>query len=224
VPTRAQHAGYAEIRRLIDRATRWFVDVRFPITDVAAEIERYRPVVAELGSRCPDMMRGGERQTLFDDAEKLVGLGLPRELALRLAELLSAFLLLDVVELSHATDQEPHAIAELHYAISERLLVDELLTRVTGLPRDDRWSTLARAAARHDVYAALFAVTTAVLRSTPPTMAPDERITAWVEQNAERVERARSTVREALDRDVVDLATLTVALRVLRGLPGVLGV
>jgi len=31
-------------------------------------------------------------------------------------------------------------------------------------------------------------------------------------------------VREALDRDVVDLATLSVALRVLRGLPGVLGV
>jgi glutamate dehydrogenase len=39
-------------------------------------------------------------------------------------------------------------------------------------------------------------------------------------QNQERVERARSTVREALDRDVVDLATLSVALRVLRGLPG----
>src|SRR5581483_7976770 len=35
VPTAAQHAGYQEIRRLIDRATRWFVDVRFPIADVA---------------------------------------------------------------------------------------------------------------------------------------------------------------------------------------------
>jgi len=39
--------------------------------------------------------------------------------------------------------------------------------------------------------------------------------------NQERIERARATVREALDRDVVDLATLSVALRVLRGLPGV---
>jgi len=221
VPTKAQHAGYAEMRRLIDRATRWFVDVRFPISDVAAEIERYRPVVAKLGSRCPDMMRGNERQTLFDDAEKLVALGLPRELALRLAELLSAFLLLDVVELATATGQEPGPIAELHYAVSERLSVDELLTKVTALPRDDRWSTLARAAARHDVYAALSAVTAAVLRSTEPSLDPDARIGAWVEQNLERVERARATVREALDRDVVDLATLSVALRVLRGLPGV---
>jgi glutamate dehydrogenase len=42
----------------------------------------------------------------------------------------------------------------------------------------------------------------------------------WMTANAERVERARTTVREALSRDVVDLATLSVALRVMRGLPG----
>jgi glutamate dehydrogenase len=219
VPTSAQHAGYQEMRRLIDRATRWLVDVRFPITDVAAEIERYRPVVSSLGSHCPDLMRGAERQTLFDDAEKLVTLGLPRELALRLAELLSAFLLLDVVEIADATGYDARVVAELHYAVSERLSIDELLTRVTALPRDDRWSTLARSAARHDVYAALSAITTAVLRGTDDGLGADQRIDAWVEQHVQRVERARSTVRAALDRDVVDLATLTVALRVLRGLP-----
>jgi glutamate dehydrogenase len=220
VPTVAQHAAYQEMRRLIDRATRWFVDVRFPITDVAAEIERFHDVVATLGSCCPDLMRGAERQTLFDDADKLVALGLPNDVALRVAELLSAYLLLDVVEIAHATGYRPRTVAELHYAISERLSIDELLTRVTLLPRDDRWSTLARSAARHDVYAALSAITTAVLRSTDESLGADQRIDLWVEQNVERVERARSTVRAALDREVADLATLSVALRVLRGLSG----
>jgi glutamate dehydrogenase len=70
------------------------------------------------------------------------------------------------------------------------------------------------------VYAALAAITTAVLRSTDDGVGADQRIDAWFEQNVQRVERARSTVRAALDRDVVDLATLSVALRVLRGLPG----
>jgi glutamate dehydrogenase len=219
VPTSAQHAAYHEIRRLIDRATRWLVDLRFPITDVAAEINRYRSVVAACGPRCPELMRGAERQTLFDDADKLVALGLPRDLSLRVAELLSAFLLLDVVEIAEATGHNPQVVAELHYAISERLSIDELLTRVTALPRDDRWSTLARSAARHDVYAVLSAITTAVLSSTDDSLSADERIDAWVEHHIERVERARSTVRAALDRDVVDLATMSVALRVLRGLP-----
>jgi glutamate dehydrogenase len=220
VPTVAQHAGYQEMRRLIDRATRWFVDFRFPINDVAAEIERYEPVVSRLGAHCPDLMRGVERQTLFEDADKLVALGLPRELAVRLAELLSAFLLLDVVEIAHATGHDPREVAAVHYAVSERLSIDNLLTMVTALPRDDRWSALARAAARHDVYAALSAITTAVLGATDEHLDADARIDEWVTQNQARVDRARDTVREALDRDVVDLATLSVALRVLRGVPG----
>jgi glutamate dehydrogenase len=218
VPAAAQHAAHQEIRRLVDRATRWLVDVRFPITDVASEIERYGPIVARLGARCPDLLRGVERETLREDAEKLVALGLPDSLALRLAELLSAFLLLDVVEIADVTGIDAGVVAEVHYAASERLSVDNLLTRVTQLPRDDRWSTLARSAARHDVYAALAAITTAVLQTTDDGLPAEARIDAWADANRERVERARDTVTAALDREAADLATLSVALRVLRSL------
>jgi glutamate dehydrogenase len=223
VPVAAQHAGYQEIRRLIDRATRWLVESRFPITDVAAEIERYRSVLHSIGPRTPELMRGAERQTLYDDADKLVALGLPRDLALRLSELLSAFLLLDVVEIAEATGHDPAQVAELHYAISERLRIDDLLTGVTNLPRDDRWSTLARAATRHDVYAALAAVTTAVLRDTDEKLGADERIDEWAEANHERVSRARTTVSAALEQETTDLASVSVALRVLRALAVDLG-
>jgi glutamate dehydrogenase len=46
-----------------------------------------------------------------------------------------------------------------------------------------------------------------------------ERLTAWAAQNPERVQRARSTFAEALSRETVDLATLSVALRIMRTLP-----
>ena len=94
-----------------------------------------------------------------------------------------------------------------------------MLTKVTLLPRTDRWTALARAALRHDVYAALSAITSAVLRSTDQTLPGVERMRIWEQANAERVDRARATLAEALDRDPVDLATLSVALRVMRGLP-----
>jgi glutamate dehydrogenase len=58
-----------------------------------------------------------------------------------------------------------------------------------------------------------------VLRSTPDTDGADERVRRWTDQHAERVERARSTVRSALDSDQVDLAPLSVALRTMRALP-----
>ncbi|MGH3026495.1 MAG: NAD-glutamate dehydrogenase domain-containing protein, partial [Gaiellaceae bacterium] len=60
VPIDAQHSGYQEIRRLIDRATRWLVDVRFPISDVASEIARFAPTLQELGPRITDLVRGAE--------------------------------------------------------------------------------------------------------------------------------------------------------------------
>jgi glutamate dehydrogenase len=220
VPTAAQHAGYKEIRRLIDRATRWLVDVRFPITDVAAEIERFAPVMAELAPRTPELLCGNERANLQADAEQLVATGLPRELAVRISELLSAFLLLDVVEIANASHHSAADIAELHFALSAEFSVDDVLTKITMLPRDDRWSTLARAAVRHDVYAALSSITSAVLKETDDSASATDRIAAWVDANAERVGRARSTVQEALAREHVDLATLSVALRVMRSLPG----
>ncbi len=219
VPTAAQHAGYQEIRRLIDRATRWFVDVRFPITDVAAEIERFGPTLRELQPRITELVRGAELSDIQSSTQRLTSLGLPTGLAARLAELLSAFLLLDVVEIASASRHSAAEIAELHFTLSDQFYVDEMLTSVTQLPRDDRWTTLARAAIRHDVYAALSSITTAVLQHTDDSLSSEDRTAEWAAAHSERVERARSTVRAALDRDTVDLATLSVALRVMRSLP-----
>ena len=124
-----------------------------------------------------------------------------------------------MVEIAVANDRPAAEVADLHFALSERLSVDDILTAVTRLPRDDRWSALARAAIRHDVYAALAAITASVLKDTDSSLLATERLDAWAEQNPERVERARTTFAEALSRDPVDLATLSVALRVMRGLP-----
>ena len=219
VPTVAQDAAYFDVRRLADRATRWLIDVRYPITDLTTEIARFQTSVRDLSPRVAGMLRGDERQTLDGDVDRLVTLGLPLALALRTATLLTAFLLLDVVEIAEASGRPAEEVADLHFALSERFSVDRMLTAVTALPRDDRWSALARAALRHDVYAALAALTRSVLRSTDPALSAAERMQMWEEANSERVTRARGTVGEALSRDIPDLATLSVALRVMRALP-----
>jgi glutamate dehydrogenase len=219
VQTSAQHIGYREVRRTMDRAVRWLVDVRFPISDVTAEIERFGPTVAALTPKVPELLRGRERENLYAEVDRLVGHGLPHDLALRISCLLTSFLLLDVVEIAVANDRPAAEVADLHFALSERLSVDDILSAVTALPRDDRWSALARAAIRHDVYAALAAVTASVLKDTDPSLLATERLANWAAQNPERVERARATFAEALSRDTVDLATLSVVLRVMRGLP-----
>jgi glutamate dehydrogenase len=219
VPTAAQDAVYFEVRRLVDRATRWLIDVRYPITDLDAEIARFAPAVRALTPKVAGLLLGDERICLQNDTAKLIDVGVPPELAAQTAVGLSAFLLLDVVEIAEATHRPAAEVAELHFALSERFGVDRMLTSITDLPRDDRWSALARAALRHDVYAALAAITTSVLKTTDAELPVVDRMRQWQESNSERVSRARATLTEALGRDKPDLAVLSVALRVMRGLP-----
>jgi glutamate dehydrogenase len=218
VPIDAQEAAYQELRRLVDRATRWLVEARFPIDDVAGEIERFGPTIAHLTPRVPQLLRGVERDNMAKEVDRFVEQGLPRDLATRIGEMLTAFQLLDVVEITRKSGRPADEVAEVQFTVSEQFSVDVLLTKVTELPRDDRWSALARAALRHDVYAALSAITSSVLASTEPGKPATERVAAWERQNAQRVDRALSIIGDALQRDRVDLATLSVALRVMRSL------
>jgi glutamate dehydrogenase len=236
----AQEAAYLEIRRLVDRSTRWLLDNRFPISDVASEIVRYQPVVKALAPRVPDLLRGQERDNLAEATRRLTDQGVPPELAQDIASGLTAFTLLDIVEIARNLPGEPAAegsltgasssgepgakaaadpamVADVYFALSDRFSVDTMLNRITLLPRVDRWSALARSALRHDLYGALSALTRSVLNGTSASEAAGARVAAWEADNAERVSRTRSVVDEALAREVADLATLSVALRALRG-------
>ena len=117
--------------------------------------------------------------------EEFTGLGVPEDLAARAAGLLDTFSLLDVVEIATAEKLPAEEVAGVYFAVSERIEVDQMLTRITQLPRDDRWTALARSALRYDLYAALAGLTSNVLTSTSSTDSPAQRIEAWEEANEE---------------------------------------
>jgi glutamate dehydrogenase len=217
VPTSAQTALYLEFRRLMDRAVRWWLQSRPPITDIAGEIERYRPVVTELRPRIPAMLAGSERDRLARRQSELVALGAPDELANDTALLLDAFSLLDIVEISNETKAPAEQVAEFYFALSEHFQVDAMLGLITRLPRDDRWESLARASLRSDLYAALESLTTSVLTSTDADASPADRIAAWERSHSEALVRVRAMVGEVSHLEQSGIAALSVALRGLRG-------
>jgi glutamate dehydrogenase len=69
---------------------------------------------------------------------------------------------------------------------------------------------------RYDLYGALRSLTVAVLTSTPPGELGD-RIGHWEKENSAAVERAMRTLGEIRNLDSPDLASVSVALRTLRG-------
>jgi len=216
VPTSAQSALYLESRRLLDRATRWLLQERRSAVDVTAEIAHFAPV-ARVAPLVPKFLRGVERERFERRAADFVAAGAPHELSAEVAGLLDAFSLLDICELAAASGEEPESVTELYFALSERFEVDRMLNRITQLPRDDRWSSLARMSLRYDLYSALAMLTRAVQRAAP-SGEPDRRIEAWEALNAEGLGRTQATLAEIASSESSDLASLSVALRVIRTL------
>lgn len=217
VSTDTQTALYLEFRRLLDRAVRWFLVNRPSTINVASEVERFSKVVSELGPQMPTLLQGAERRRFEVRTKALKKLGAPQEMAVRAAGLLDQFSLLDVVEISVDTQRDSAEVGPVYFATSEQFGIDLMLTRVTKLPRDDRWDSLARGALRYDLYAVLKALTTSVLDSSPAGLAPQERTLTWSEANAESLGRANAALAGIQRLDNPGISALSVALRILRG-------
>ncbi|WP_036372898.1 NAD-glutamate dehydrogenase [Micromonospora sp. ATCC 39149] len=212
-----QTAVYLDTRRLLDRAVRWLVTNRRSPIDVPAEIARLRDGVARLLPGLENLFYGSEREAIAAHIDAMTSRGLPRGLAEQATRLMYSFGLLDVVETAATSGRDVGEVASVYFVLSDRFRVDSLLSKISLLPRADRWQTLARMALRYDLYAALAALTAEVLGSTPDSLPPLERVGQWEQSNATSIHRAQRAMGE-FDESRADLAALSVLLRQIRTL------
>ena len=216
IPQSAQISALLVIRRLLDRGVRWILQHRNGPLDVAAEIERLRPGLAELKSELPQLLTGSEAAGFEAFCSQLTEQGVPAALAVDVSAPIFGFGLVDVVECSRASGHGLKETAEIYYGIAAKLHLDELLNQISALPRRNRWQTLARSALRYDLYGTMAALTTAAIRSKSDA-APAEWVEAWSERNRDGIDRVRSASEEA-ERAEEKLAVLSVVLRQIRSL------
>ncbi|MBM6621010.1 NAD-glutamate dehydrogenase [Micrococcaceae bacterium RIT802] len=218
VPTEHWCRIQLDMRRLLDRATRWFITHVGRGTSIQQDIDAFLPTVSTLNAELGGFLRGNDAERVA--AWKADGLqwGLPEDLAARWAQQFESFALLDIA--LAAGDQEIPArdVASVYYVVFDRFGVDALLERITKLPRGDRWEALARAALRDDLYSTVVDITEAALDAAPQASDPVECLSAWEQENAGNLDRAKKMFEEvnSLERD--DMASLSVALRLLRSI------
>ncbi len=219
VPTAAQTALYLEFRRLVDRSIRWFLTSRPATLVIGAEVERFAGIVRELSPAVPDLLRGDEKRRLTRRAAEFVKKGVPEPLAIRAAGLLDQYSLLDIIDIASDTGRAPTDVAPLYYHVSERFGIDAMLSKVSGLQRDDRWDSLARGALRDDLYSVLESLTRSVIEAATESGADSDAESqwkAWEEANSESIERSQKALAAIRRLEHPNIAALSVALRTLR--------
>ncbi|HET6627774.1 MAG TPA: NAD-glutamate dehydrogenase [Nocardioidaceae bacterium] len=207
-----------EMRTLVERASRWLINNRRPPLDSEAVVEFFGVVAQQVTAALPVLLTGRELDAYEARRQALVKESVPEELAAKVAALPPAYAVLGIVETSRRDAIDPLEVARVHFALGERLGLPALVTSVLGLPRDDRWQTMARAALRDELHGVHAQLTAQVLADTSSEQPVPVRIADWEEEDEVVVSRAVATLDEICTDDRPDLARLSVALRVVRTL------
>jgi glutamate dehydrogenase len=195
---------------------RWFLSSRPASLDIAAEVARFRPGIRAFADRVPELLQGSERTRLERRIQELQGKGVPEELATVAASLLDLYSLLDCIEIAEDTGEKLDDVVGVYFLTSETFSIDAMLTRVTMLPRDDRWDAMARGALRDDLYAVLESLTRSVLDVSNARHDAAGRLAEWSDLNADALGRARAALGGIERMSHAGIAALSVALRTLR--------
>jgi glutamate dehydrogenase len=218
VDTGTQISLFLEVRRLAERASRWLLRNRAQPLDIAATIEFFQPGVRELTLLIPGLVSEDRRSALDRTVRDHVDEGVPEELARSVRtspDLISA---LDITSVARSTGRRVGEVAAVYYALDEHLRLDWLRGRILGLPRDDRWQALARAALREDLHVVHSAITAEVMRTMRPGSHGREQVRAWIATIEAAANRCLRLLDEIAASGPSDLATLSVALREIRTL------
>jgi glutamate dehydrogenase len=217
VDTSVQILLLLEGRKLTERASRWLLHNRRPPFDIQATIDFLADGVLTVGSGLPKLLTGSDLTGFDERRDAFTSRGVPPGLAERVAAMVPAYSAFDIVNIAARARRPVEETAEVYFDLADRLQITRLRDRITALPRDDRWTTMARNALRDDLYAAHASLAADVLRMTAPGR-PEERLAAWVARNDSAVRRATQTLSEIWETDRFTVATLSVAVRAVRTL------
>jgi glutamate dehydrogenase len=222
VDSSVQISALLEGRKLSERAARWLLHNRRPPFDIQPTIDYFLDGVLAVGRELPGLLAGRDLAGYADRREHYTSRGVPDGLADRLAAMVPAYSAFDIVDIARGTGRPPEETAGVYFDLADRLQIARLRDMITALPRQDRWTTMARGAIRDDLYAAHAALVRDVLTVTEPGP-PAARLAAWERRNDSAVRRAAQTLTEIWESNAFNVATLSVAVRAVRTLAATSG-
>jgi len=205
-----------ELRRMVERATRWLLHNRRAPLDVRAAIEEFSEPVAAVRQALADSVTPDQRKAAEGLYDSWVQRGASEQLAATMATATQAHYALGIAAIANRMALDPLLVTRVFFTLGERLGLDRLVERIDVLPRQVRWDAMARAALRDELLDAQADLTAAVLQGAGPDASPDELVTAWM-AGRPSLPRRLATLREVCEGEP-DLARMSVGLGVVRAL------
>ena len=231
----ARIAIVLEARKLMERATRWLLMNRRPPFGIAETVSFLGAGVGTVRSAIPKLLSGRDMVGFEERRASFTSQGVPAGLADEVAAMVPSYSAFDIVTSAASTRHGVEETAAVYFLLADRLQLGRLRDLIVALPREDRWSSVARSALRDDLYAAHAALTRDVLaigssgsgltgawaavgQFGSTGSSAEDRVAAWEAQNAPAVARTAATLAEIWESNRFTFTTLSVAVRVIRAL------
>ncbi|WP_395825357.1 NAD-glutamate dehydrogenase [Collimonas sp.] len=218
VPDVLQAQMLVDVGGLIEQAGFWFLHRHDKGESISATVERFRQAANQLGPQLVSLLAAGDAEALEAKRDKLIQAGVSEVLARRVAsaELIGA--VLDIAEVAASTGRSLELVASVYFALDLNLNFGWMRERVTGLPADTHWQTLARSALHIDLTGLQRTLTANVIELSPTREHAEEMVKAWQASCKMPLERYRRLLTDFQMGGTVDLAMLSVAAREMREL------
>jgi glutamate dehydrogenase len=198
---------WSQLRHL----TRWLLNRPGGSLEIAANVQRYQAAVAELSATLPETLTPAGKADFATSQEKWEGLGLPSELALRLAKLPELRAMLDMVEVAQQTGQPIAKVANVFYELGQTLDLEWLRGQIEALPVEGHWHAQARGSLLDELSHQHRALATQVLAYKGGN-GEQSLVQAWLERDDPALKYTRSMLAEILTQNA-DYPIASVAVR-----------
>ena len=217
IPATLQHHMMFEVSRVLRHACYWLIDRYGDELDIVGAVDHLKGGLAIVYSKSNSIVTGAGKDRQRKATADLLRMGVPENLARKMAGLLLTRGGLDIADLAVAYNRDALETAQMYAQLSQRLGIVWLHRSVENLEVDGRWQAMARGNLRDEFYAVRRELAARLL-DTRSKIKPTKLFEKWVDENTGSINKYDVVLREMQLREDIDFATLSVASQELRRL------
>ena len=199
--------------RLLRRATRWLLRNRRYIDDVAAVAKPFVAGVSWVSEHICQLLHGEEAERMQAQQQTLVEQKVSSGIADRMAAIDATYAALDIVSCAADNDARIETVAQIYFALSERLQLHWFREQVNVMPSTTHWHVLARGVFRDDLDRLLRGLTDVLLKQFTPKAGVEACLSQWEQQQTDLIQRWQDMLLELRTYRNHEPAMFSVALR-----------
>lgn len=204
---------FYQVRRMVRRATRWFLRSRNRNQSIEQTIALFKPAYATLTEHLYEVMVESEVKEHQRDVVRLEQLKVPTSIAERVTQMSSLFSALDLAQIAAEQERDIRVVAELYFHLGTELELHWFLEQINKQAVGNHWQALARAAFREDLDYQQRSLTSVVLKRCKAKVECANMLDQWLDEHEQLLNRWRHLLADFKASGSHEFAQFSVAMR-----------